>query len=336
MRAIVQDRYGPVDRLRVAEVERPEPRPDEVLVWARASSVHVDAWHTVVGLPYALRLMGNGLLRPRDPVPGTDVAGVVEAVGAAVTRFRPGEDVMGETVRGIQWRNGGAWAEHVCAPEDGLVAKPAGLTFDEAAAVGTPAVLAYQVLLDQAGFREGQSLLVNGAAGALGLWVVQLALALGASRVVGVDRADKLDVLRSVGAHQVLDHTSQDPTRLPERVDVVIDVASTRTFREWRRVLERGGTFVMVGHDHYGQGMNRWTGSIGSVLGLALRAPLHRQLPGARRSTPRLERLTHLARLLDEGRLRPVIDSTYPLEQVTDALQHLSSGRAAGRVVLTL
>jgi NADPH:quinone reductase-like Zn-dependent oxidoreductase len=336
VRAIVQDRYGPIDRLRVGDVDTPTPRADEVLVWVRASSVHVDAWHTVVGLPYALRLMGNGVVQPRAAVPGTDVSGVVEAVGSAVTRFRPGDEVMGETVRGIQWRHGGAWAEHACAPEDGLVLKPAGLTFDEAAAVGTPAVLAYEVLVDQAGFRAGHSLLVNGAAGALGLWVVQLALALGASRVVGVDHPDKLDVLRSVGVHEVVDYTREDPTRVAGRVDVVIDVASTRRFQEWRRVLQPRGTFVLVGHDHYGEGMGRWVGSIPTVLGMAVISPLFRQLPGLTRSTPRLERLEHLARLLDEGKVRPVVDSTYDLTRVTDALHRLTSGRAAGRIVLTV
>lgn len=335
MKAILQDRYGSVDDLRVGTVDVPTPRKDEVLVWVRATSVHVDAWHVVVGLPFALRLMGAGLRRPRGRIPGTDVAGVVEAVGSAVTRFRPGDEVMGETVRGMQWRNGGAWAEHVTAPEDGLGMKPAALTFEQAAAVGTPAVLAYEVLMDQAGFRAGQSLLVNGAAGALGLWVVQLALALGASHVVGVDHPDKLEVLRAVGVHQVVDYTSEDPTRLDRRVDVVIDVVSTRTFREWRRVLAPTGTFVLVGHDHYGEKMNRWTGSIGTVLRMALLSPFSRQLPGIRRSTPRADRLAHLERLLVSGALRPVVDRTFPLEQVSDALRYLTSGRAVGRVVLT-
>ena len=265
------------------------------------------------------------------------MAGVVEAVGSAVTRFRPGDEVMGETVRGIQWRHGGAWAEHVCAPEDGLVLRPASLTFDEAAAVGTPAVLAYEVLVDQAGFRAGQSVLVNGAAGAMGLWVTQLALALGASRVVGVDHTDKLDLLRSVGVHQVVDHTREDPTRLAERVDVVVDVASTRTFREWRRVLRprrhvrprrsrplrRGHAPLDRQHPHGARHV-----AAGAVLPAAARAS------GARRRGPR--RLEHLAQLLDEGRLRPVVDSTYPLEQVKEAFDRLTSGRAVGRIVLTV
>ena len=334
MRAVLQDRYGPPEALRLGTTGIPDLRADEVLVRVRATSVHVDAWHVVVGLPYALRLMGAGVLRPRTPVPGTDVAGVVEAVGAAVSRFHPGQAVMGETVRGIQWRNGGAWAELVAAPEDGLVLVPTGLDFEQAAAVGTPAVLAYEVLVDQAGFRAGQSLLVNGAAGAMGLWVVQLALALGASRVVGVDHPDKLALLRSVGVEEVVDFTRQDPTRLERPVDVVIDVASTRTFAEWRRVLTPDGTFVTVGHDRFGEGMNRWTGSIGRVLRMGLAGPFRRQLPGLRRSTPRADRLAHIAHMLEAGTVRPVVDRTYPLADTVEALTYLTSGRAVGRVVL--
>ena len=262
MRAIVHDRYGSPDSLRIATAEVPTTRDDEVLVRVAATSVHVDIWHVVVGLLYALRLTGAGLLRPRDRVPGTDVAGVVESFGPAVSRLRAGDEVMGETGCGIQWRNGGAWAELASASEDGLVLKPAALTFEEAAAVGTPAVLAYEVLLDQAGLRAGQSLLVNEAGGGMGLWVVQLAVALGASRVVGVDHPDKLELLRvATGAHA-----------------------------GWH-VRPRGSRPVRAG-------MNRWTGSIGGVLGNSLLAPFHRQLPGVRRSTPRAERLAHLARLL--------------------------------------
>jgi len=163
---------------------------------------------------------------------------------------------------------------------------------------------------------------------------VQLAVALGASRVVGVDHPDKLELLRSVGVDEVVDYTREDPTRVARRVDVVIDVASTRTFREWQRVLAPEGAFVLVGHDRFGEGMNRWTGSIGVVLGTSLRAPFHRQLPGMRRSTPRAERLAHIARLLEAGAVRPVVDRVFPLEQTADAMRYLTSGRAVGRVVL--
>lgn len=166
------------------------------------------------------------------------------------------------------------------------------------------------------------------------LWVVQLAVALGASRVVGVDHPDKLELLRSVSVAEVVGYTREDPTRLHRPVDVVIHVVGTRTLHEWRQVLAPEGTFVLVAHDRFGEGMNRWTGSIGAVLRNSLLAPFHHHLPGMRRSMPGAERLAHLARLLAAGAVRPVVDRVFPLEQTADALRSLTSGRAVGRVVL--
>lgn len=333
VRAVVHDRYGPVEGLRLDDVPVPEPAPDEVLVRVAASSVHVDAWHTITGLPYALRLMGNGLRSPRDRVPGTDVAGTVEAVGSAVTRFRPGQRVWGETVRGMQWRHGGAWAEYATAPEDGLVLTGHSLDDVAAAALGTPALLALEVLVDQGRFQAGRSVLVNGAAGALGSYVVQLAVSLRASRVTGVDSGDRLDLVR---ADDVYDYRVEDVTRRPVRYDLVIDVASTRPFRDWRPVVQPDGTYVRVGHDHYGQGMNRVTGSIGPVLAMTAAAPFVAQLPRPTRSTPRAHRLARLADLVEQGHLRPAVDRTFPLADVVPALQRLQRNEARGRLVLTV
>lgn len=332
----MQDRYGPADLLRLGEVDVPDVLPDEVLVRVAATSVHVDVWHVVNGLPYALRLMGAGVRRPRTPVPGTDVAGVVERVGRSVTRFRAGEAVMGETVRGIQWKNGGSWAEFVAAPEDGLIRTPTRLTAIEAAAVPTPALLALEVLRDQGAFQAGQSVLVNGAAGAIGVYLVQLARALGARRVVGVDRPDTHDLLRSLGVDDVVDHTREDVTRRPERYDLLIDVASTLSVSSGRRILTAHGSYVRLGHDHYGAGANRWTGSIGAVLRLTAMSPFVRQLPPPRRSTPRAERLAQLGELLESGRIRPVLGRTFPLADAVAAMRYLESGQATGRIVLTV
>ncbi len=336
MRAVVHDRYGPVDGLRLDDVPVPAPAAGEVLVRVAASSVHVDAWHTVTGLPYALRLMGNGVRAPRHRVPGTDVAGTVEAVGPGVSRFRPGQRVWGETVRGIQWVNGGAWAELVTAPQDALVPTGDGLDDVHAAALGTPALLALEVLVDQGRFEAGRSVLVNGAAGALGGYVVQLAVALGASRVTGVDSGDRLDLVLAAGADEAVDHRVEDVTRRSERYDLVVDVPSNRRFREWRRVVEPDGGYVRVGHDHYGHGMNRVTGSIAPVLALTAASLVVAQLPSPRRSTPRPQRLARLAGLVAEGRLRPVVDRTFPLADVVPALQRLQTGQARGRLVLTV
>lgn len=336
VRAVLHEAYGPVESLRLGEVPPPVPARDEVLVRVAASSVHVDVWHTITGLPYALRLMGNGVRAPKHRVPGTDVAGTVEAVGSAVTRFRPGQRVWGETLRTLAWRNGGAWAELVTAPEDGLVLTDDDLDDAHAAALGTPALLALEILVDQGRFTAGRSVLVNGAAGALGGYVVQLAVALGASRVTGVDSADRLDLVRAAGAHDAHDYRAADVTRRPERHDLVIDVASTRPFRVWRRVLTPDGLYVRVGHDHYGHGMNRATGCIGPVLAMTAASAVMRQLPRPTRSTPRRERLDTLARLVAEGRLRPTVDRTFPLAEVVPALQRLARGEARGRVVLVV
>lgn len=336
MKAIVQDRYGPADLLSLRDVAVPDVGDDEVLVRVQATSVHVDVWHVVNGFPYALRLMGAGLRRPRTPVPGTDVAGTVERVGSGVTRFAVGDAVMGETLRGIQWKNGGSWAEFVAAPQDGLIHTPTGLTPVEAAAVPTPALLALEVLRDQGGFRAGQSVLVNGAAGAIGVYLVQLAHALGAHRVVGVDRTDTFDLLRSLGADDVVDYTREDVTRLPARYDLLIDVASTLSVADSRRIMTPHGSYVRLGHDHYGVGANRWTGSLGPVLRLTVMSPFVRHLPPLRRSTPRAERLAQLGELLESGRIRPVVGRTFPLAEAVAALRYLESGQATGRIVLTV
>lgn len=195
----MHDRYGPPSVvLRNAEVPVPEPAAGEVLVQVAATTVHADVWHVVAGRPYAMRLMGNGVRRPRSTIPGKDDAG----------------------------RDGGAWAELVCAPADGLVVTPSGRSDDEAVAVGTPGVLALGVLRDQGGMRPGLSVCVNGAAGAMGLQLVQLARALGASRVVGVDRPDTHGLLREFGCDATVDHTREDVTRRRDTVDLVLDVAS--------------------------------------------------------------------------------------------------------------
>lgn len=320
--------------LRVAEVPDPgPPGPGQALVAVRASSVHADAWHTVTGLPYVMRVMGNGL-RPRGGVPGSDVAGEVVAVGEGVDHLSPGDRVWGETVEGIPWRDGGAWAERVLAPADALARIPPGVDDEQAVAVGTPGVLALEVLRDQGRLRPGASVCVNGAAGAMGQQLVQLAKALGARRVVGVDRGDTAATLRALGCDDTVDHLTEDVTRGGERFDVVVDVASSRPYRDWRPALAPHATYVRVGHDHYGAGMNRWLGSMGEVLSLMARAPFDEHLHGVDRSAPRPQRLAELSAMLADGVLRPVVAATFPLERTVDALRLLESGTVAGRILL--
>ncbi len=333
MRAILQTGYGSVDDLELDEVPRPEPAADEVLVRVRAASVHPDVWHVVAGRPAVLRLMGSGVRRPRERVPGTDVAGVVESVGSAVTRFRPGDEVFGETVRGVQWRNGGAFAEYATAPEDGVALKPSDVSFEEAAAVPTAGLIALNNL-PQRRVPSGSRVLVNGAAGGVGAFAVQLAKAYGAE-VTGVDHARKLALVRSLGADRVIDYTSEDFTRSGEQWDLVLDVPGNHPFRAVRRALDLRGSYVLIGHDAFGATGHRWLGSIPRVLGLVARSAVTPQLRGGSFASPdkRLSMGT-LAEMLERGQLRVVLDRTFPLSQTPQALRHLMSGQPVGRVVV--
>ena len=336
MKAIIQDRYGPPEGLRLAEIDPPSVGPDEVLVRVRAASVHPDVWHVLHGVPYVLRLMGAGVRRPAQPVPGIDVAGVVAAVGEAVTRFGPGDEVFGETVKGFQWRNGGAFAEFVAAPEGALARKPSGLEFEQAAAVPTSGLIAWSALHQQGRVKTGDHVLVNGAGGGVGTFVVQLAKAAGA-RVTAVDAASKLAALTAIGADRVIDYATDDFTHGSERYDVIVDIPANHSFTECRRVLARDGTYVLIGHDGYGATAGRWLGSLPRVLPLVALAPFRRQLPAVDFSTPdKAAVLAELARRLEAGELSTVIERTYPLSAAADAIRHLQTGRVTGKVVLTM
>ncbi len=333
MRAIVQDRYGLIDDLRLGEVPRPEPAEDEVLIRVRAASVHADVWHVVTGQPALLRLMGSGVRRPKDLVPGTDVAGVVEAVGRAVTRFRAGDDVFAETVRGAQWRNGGAFAEFATAPEDGVALKPSGVSFEEAAAVPTTGLIALNNL-PRRRVPHGSRVLVNGAAGGVGAFAVQLAKAYGAE-VTGVEQPRKLALARSLGVDRTIDYTLEDFTRSGERWDLIFDVPGNHSFREIRRALEPRGRYVLIGHDAFGATGHHWLGSVPRMLGLMARSVVIPELRGGSLASPDKRRLmSTLAQFLEAGELRVPIDRTFPLSQATEALRYLVSGRPVGRVVI--
>jgi NADPH:quinone reductase-like Zn-dependent oxidoreductase len=331
MKAVVADRYGPPDVLRLVDIDPPAVMDGEVLVRVRAASVHPDVWHTVRGRPAVLRLMGNGLRRPKHRVPGTDMAGVVESAGR---RFRPGDEVFGETIRGHQWRNGGAYAEYVSVLEDALARKPAGLTFEQAAAVPTAGFIALSNLRGRARPQPGHDVLVNGAGGGVGMLAVQIAKAYGA-RVTGVDGPAKLELMRSIGADRVLDHTREDFTRAGERYDLVFDVPGNHPFSACRRVLTPTGTYVLIGHDGFGG--RRWLGSLPRFIGLMARTPFTRELPSLDFSAPgRRETMDALAGLIEAGSLTTVVDRTFPLDQVPDAIRYLESGSAVGRIVITV
>ena len=341
----MQDSYGPTDLLEVRDVQAPVVGDDEVLVRVRAASVHPDVWHVVSGRPYVLRLMGSGLRRPKNRVPGTDMAGQVEAVGRTVTRWRPGDEVFGETVTGYQWHNGGAFAEYVSVPQDALARKPANITFEQAAAVPTSGLIALHNLR-QGRLKPGQRVLVNGAGGGVGAFAVQLAKANGAT-VTGVDAAGKLDLVRSLGADRVIDYaqqdytqqdyTQQDFTRSDQRYELIFDVVGNRPFRQCRRALTGDGAYVLIGHDGFGASAGRWLGSLPRVLGLVALSPFIRQLPAINFSLPdKLDSMAVLKGHLEAGELTPIVDRTFSLTEVPEALRYLQTGQARGKIVISI
>jgi NADPH:quinone reductase-like Zn-dependent oxidoreductase len=335
MKAIVQDRYGPPEVLRLAEVDRPQVGDDEVLVRVRATSVHPDVWHVVSGLPYVLRLMGAGVRRPKQRVPGTDLAGQVEAVGRNVTRFRPGDEVFGESIRGYQWRNGGTFAEYAAAPQEALAHKPERVTFAQAAAVPTAGLIVLQNLPDRTWLRPGRRVLVNGAGGGVGAIALQLCKAYGAE-VTGVDHPAKLDMIRSLGADRVIDYTREDFTTGEERYDLIFDVPGNHPFARCRRVLAPDGKYVLIGHQRFDESGRRWLGLLPHFFRLMALSAVVRQLPRPTASMlDKQEGMASLREALERGELTPVVDRIFPLAQAAEAIRYLAAGGATGKVVLT-
>jgi NADPH:quinone reductase-like Zn-dependent oxidoreductase len=335
MKAIVQERYGSADVLELREIDRPTAGDDEVLVRVRAASLHPDVWHAMKGVPFVLRIMGSGLRKPKNVVPGTDLAGIVESVGRNVTRFKPGDEVFGLSVLANLWRNGGAYAEYAAVPEARLQMKPAELTFEQAAAVPTSGSLAVQAVRDEGRIRSGQRVLINGAGGAVGSFAVQLAKAYGAD-VTGVDAPGKLDMLRSIGADRVIDYTQEDFTESGERYDVVLDIAGTRPWSAAKRALNPDGTYVLIGHDQYGASGHRWFGSLGRFFKLMVISPFVSHLHPFRGAKDPGDRLVVLKELIEAGKITPVIDRTFPLSEVPEAVRYLESGQTQGKVVIAV
>jgi NADPH:quinone reductase-like Zn-dependent oxidoreductase len=323
MKAIVQDRYGSADVLEFRDVEDPVVGEDEVLVRVRAAGCGPDVWHLMTGQPYFARLF-LGLRRPKVGVRGRDLAGTVEAVGSSVTGFRPGDEVMGIAE--------GSFAELVIASPDKLVPKPAGLTFEQAAAVPISGLTALQAIRDQAKVQPGQTVLVIGAAGGVGTLTVQVAKAFGA-KVAGVCSTSKVDLVRSIGADEVIDYTQEDFTDGSRRWDVIVDTAGRRPLSQLRRALTRKGTLVIVG----GDGGGRWTGGFfrGPVLG-SLLSPFVSQRLGGFVSKEKKEDLQDLRELIESGKVTPVIDRTYPLIEAPEAIRYLERGHPRGKVVITV
>lgn len=335
MKAIIQDKYGPPDDvLRFREIEMPMVGEDDVLVRVCAASVHADIWHVVTGQPYVLRLMGGGFFRPENPVPGTDMAGIVESVGRNVTRFRPGDEVFGETVKENLWTNGGTFAEYVSVHQNALEFKPKAISFELAAAVPTSGLIVLNNIQGQRRIRSGQKVLINGAAGGVGSMAVQIANAYGA-QVTGVDSTGKLDMVLSFGADRAIDYTKEDFTRLGERYDLIFDIASNLSLADCRRALAPTGIYILIGHDHYGRAGRRVLGSLPRFFLLAAISPIVRQLPKMFYAPlDRRETMPILKKLLETGKLRPVIDRIFPLSRVTEAIRYLQEGNSCGKIII--
>jgi NADPH:quinone reductase-like Zn-dependent oxidoreductase len=324
MKAIVRERYGAPDVLELRSVDKPLIDDDSILVRVRAASINAYDWHMMRGQPLLAR-MGDGLRKPKNGAMGVDVAGQVEAVGKNVTAFRPGDEVFGA--------RHGSLAEYVRGTAKSfLVPKPANLTFEQAAAVNMAATTALQGLRDKGQLKPGQRVLINGATGGVGTFAVQIAKALGA-HVTAVCSTRNVDMVRSLGADQVIDYTKEDFTRSGQRYDVILDVASSRSLSDCKRVLCPNGILVVVGAAGSGRQM------LPIVARLVWAAVLSRL--GTQKMLPFMAKnskddLMVLKELIETGKVRPVIDRTYPLSETPEAMRYLEEGHARGKVVITV
>jgi NADPH:quinone reductase-like Zn-dependent oxidoreductase len=322
MKAIVQDRYGSVDALELADIDKPVPKDNEVLLRVHAAGVDPSVWHLMTGTPYLVRL-AFGVRRPKTRVRGWDVAGRVESVGAKVTAFRPGDEVFGQ--------GEGSFAEYTCAREGKLVPKPSNLTFEQAAAVAVSGVTALLALRDKGRVRQGQQVLIIGAGGGVGTFAVQLAKAYGA-HVTAVCSGTKTDLVRSIGADDVIDYTHDDFADGTRRFDLILDIAGLRSMARLRRALTPTGTIVLVG----GEGGGRWTGGVQRNLGAAVVSLFRRQKVRGLFAAVRAENLQTMRELIEAGKVTPVIDTTYPLSDAAEAIRQWEQGHARGKAVITV
>jgi NADPH:quinone reductase-like Zn-dependent oxidoreductase len=323
MKAIVRDEYGSPDVLELRDIDKPEIGDDEVLVRVHAAGVDRDVWHVMMGLPYPIRLAGYGLRVPKNPVIGSDVAGVVEVLGKNVSRFQSGDEVFGI--------GKGSYAEYVCAREDKLAHKPANLTSEQAAVVAISGLTALQGLRDHGRLEPEQKVLVIGASGGVGTFAVQLAKAFGA-HVTGVCSTTKVDMVRSIGADHVIDYTREDFAEGDQRYDLILDIGGNSSLSRLRRALTPKGVLVITG----GEGGGRWLGGTDRQLRALMLSPFVDQKLGTFVSKENHEDMIVLKELIEAGKVTPVINRTYPLSEVPEAIRYLEEGHAQGKVVITV
>ena len=322
MKAIVCTKYGSPDVLQFKDVEKPTSADDEVLIRVHAASVNQYDWHLLTADFFLVRLMGGGLLKPKHTRPGADVAGRVEAIGRSVKRFRPGDEVFG-----LSAGSSGSFAEYVCAKETSVVFKPAGITFEQAAAVPMAALTALRGLRDKGRIQPGQKVLINGASGGVGTFAVQIAKSFGAD-VTAVCSTKNLDMARSIGADHVIDYTQEDFTKSGRLYDLILAVNGYHPLSDYKRALSPKGIYVMAG------------GTLAQVMQAMLLGPWMSQDGGKTMvgisSTSTEKELIVLKEMLEAGQLVPVIERRYPLSETAEALRYLGAGHAMGKVVITV
>src|SRR5881409_1670395 len=323
MKAIVYCDYG-LGNLKLENVEKPVPNDDQILIRVRATSVNPYDWHFIEGTPKIMRL-GVGLRKPKDTRLGVDYAGTVEAVGKNVTQFKPGDEVFGG--------RGGAFAEYVCVRQDRLVAtKPANITFDQAGSADIAGVTALQAVRDKGKVQPGQKVLINGASGGVGTFAVQIAKSFGAE-VTGVCSGRNADMVRSLGADHVIDYTKEDFTKGDQRYDVILDNVANHSLSECRRVLNPDGRYVLIGGGGVNEG--RWLGpGLTHALNAMFLSKFVSQKMGMMLAELNQKDLTALADLMQSGKVTPVIDKTYTLGELPQAIEYLEQGHARGKVVI--
>lgn len=322
MKAVVYERYGSPDVLEIKDIEKPAPKDNEVLVKVHAASINSWDWDMLTGRPLEYRLM-SGLLKPKKTgILGCDIAGRVVAIGKNVTQFYPNDDVFGDLCEGT-W---GGFAEYVCARENELMLKPAGMTFEEAAATPQAGLLALQGFCDKRQIKPGQKILINGAAGGVGTFAIQMAKSFGAE-VTGVDSTGKLDVMSSLGADHVIDYTKEDFTKNGLRYDLILDVKTNRSVFDYMRALSTDGLYVTVG------------GKSSRILQLVILGPLI-SMAGGKKLTLIMHKpnknLNVINELYESGKVRPVIDRCFPLNETPEAFRYFGEGHFKGKIVITL
>jgi NADPH:quinone reductase-like Zn-dependent oxidoreductase len=323
MQAMVQERYGEAeDVLRLATIDRPEIGDGDVLVRVHAAGVDRGVWHVTAGLPYPVRLV-SGLRTPKARVPGTDVAGRVEAVGKDVTTLHIGDDVFGSA--------DGSFAQYARARQDKLAPKPKDLSFEQAAAIPVSACTALQAVRDHGRVQPGQHVLIIGASGGVGTFAVQIAKAYGA-HVTGVCSATKVDLVRSIGADHVIDYTGSEDIDGGQRYDVILDIGGNRSLTTLRHALTPRGTLVITG----GETAGRWLGGTDRQVRAMILSPFVSQKLGTFIGTQNTADLALIAGLIKAGKVSPVIDRAYPLSEIPTAIRYLQDGHARGKVIITI